>query len=262
MNSVALVLAGVALLAGCAARPTPPAEPTPADPAPTGGLPPLAFEAAQPASPAPPPPSAASGLRELFPFVRVDAAATLVEFDATVPIDPSRTVYLELFVCTPDTREHESLLVTRARPTHVHAALLLAGFQSGTPGSWTFENDRLVPHPPTGSPLHIEFLVNGVAHHPASWVVVEQTGHPLDAAPGSGFVFSGSAFLARGGREGYEADGSGTLLGLCTFGTETIAWRTMHSPESSVEAPAFLASQNVPALATPVIVRITAPRAP
>lgn len=258
MNTAAPLLAWVVLLAGCAAPPAP----RPADRAPIQPVPQQHAEPAPPTPPAPTPPANAAALREIFPFVRAAADARIVEFDASVAIDASRNVFLELFACTPDTREHESLLVTRARPSHVHAALLFAGFESGAPGSWTFENERLVPHAPTGAPLHIEFVVNGVAHDPASWVLIEQTQKLLSDTPGGGFVFAGSAFLARGGREGYEADGSGTLLGLCTFGTETIAWRVMHSPESSVEAPAFLASPNVPPRNTPVLVRITAPRAP
>ena len=96
-------------------------------------------------SPAPPgtPPilgPVARGMVDAFPYVRVDRAAGVVEFDGIVPIDAhdpkTPLVFLEEFVCTPDSREYESLVVTKAKPSHVHAALLLAGGLAGKPGEW------------------------------------------------------------------------------------------------------------------------------
>ena len=85
--------------------------------------------------------------------------AKTVEFDGTVPIDchDPRTprVYLEVAVCTPDTKEHEALVVTRVKPSDVHAALLAAGLEAGEPGTWTWENKKLVAHPPKGGPVEV-----------------------------------------------------------------------------------------------------------
>ena len=41
--------------------------------------------------------------------------------------------WLEQVACAPATREHESLVVVNAKPSHIHAALLMAGFEPGTP---------------------------------------------------------------------------------------------------------------------------------
>ena len=61
----------------------------------------------------------------------------------------------------------------------------------------------------------------------------------------------------RQGRERYEAQGAGTLIGLTTFGTETIAWREVISPEASIQEPEWIADKAVvPAMGTPVTVRI------
>ena len=37
--------------------------------------------------------------------------------------------WLEQIACAPATREHESLMVVKAKPSEVHAALLMAGFE-------------------------------------------------------------------------------------------------------------------------------------
>ena len=41
--------------------------------------------------------------------------------------------WLEQVACMVGTREHESLVVVEAKPSEVHAALLLLGLEPGTP---------------------------------------------------------------------------------------------------------------------------------
>ncbi|TVS09024.1 MAG: hypothetical protein EA423_00575, partial [Phycisphaerales bacterium] len=75
---------------------------------------------------------------------------------------------------------------------------------------------------------------------------------------GEAFVFGGSRIVERAGREWYEADMVGTLVGLSTFGSETVAHVEVHSHASAVEAPRFLArSDVVPPQWTDVTVRLT-----
>jgi len=69
-----------------------------------------------------------------LPHVRFDRAKRFVEFDATVVTRESD--WLELFVCTPRTREYESILVTPAKPRHIHLALLAIGMKPGRPMRW------------------------------------------------------------------------------------------------------------------------------
>jgi hypothetical protein len=249
---------------------------------PTVTHPPKVATPAAPAAPVvqvPPPESAKApdkppqgSLRQLFPHVRADLQARLVEFDGTVPIDchdpQTPVVYLEVTVCTPDTKEHESLVVTPAKPSHVHAALLAAGYQPGKPGSWTWDGQMLSSVPPSGDSLAVSIAYRDAAggagggrdvEVPAtSWIRnAAASGQKFGASPGSRFVFAGSAMVTRQGREVYNSNGSGLLIGLTTFGSETIAWSEVISHEADIMAPEWIADASVvPRFGTPVVVRI------
>jgi hypothetical protein len=220
-------------------------------------------------TPTPPAPAVATAvLTELFPSVRADITGRLIELDGIVPInchDPATPdVYLELMVCSPDTREHESLVMTRAKPSHLHAALLAIGLKPGQPGSWKVEAGKLVPLPPTGDPLAITASYRAtdgseVTCPIADWVITAETHQPF--VPRDAFaprwLFAGSVFVTRRGNEVYDADGAGTVIGLTTFGSEVVAWRDTISPEASIDTPDWIAdAKKVPPAGTPVIVRI------
>lgn len=229
--------------------------------------------APRPSRPAPPSPSASRpAFEEVFPHVRIDRALALVEFDAVVALnfhDPETPdTFLEQIVCLPDTKEHESLVVSRARASEIHAALLLAGLTPGHPGSWRLEDQRLVPIEPTGTPLHIEFVhrdANGqeVSSDPLAWAIDATRGRTLRSHmesrfPGQpAFVFAGSRFVSYNGPEVYDADLAGTVVGLTTFGGETIALREVISHESAIQPPEWLAhNERIPPADTPVRVRV------
>lgn len=156
------IAAGLMMLMGCS---TPPENArvasertTPETATATSAVAPLAPApiTTEPAAVTPPP---SSSLRDVFPHVRVDVSAGIVEFDASVPIDAhdERTplVYLEVVACPPDTKEHESLLVTNARGRDIHAVLLMIGLQSGAPARWDWTGPSLVAHPPSGDAVEI-----------------------------------------------------------------------------------------------------------
>lgn len=238
-----------------------PREPPPATPEHAAAPP--AHEPQRPESPQP------RRVVELFPGVRADLAARVIEFDGIVPLDAhdpaTPIVYLEVMVCTPDTKEHEALVMTRARPSHVHAALLAAGFQPGAPGGWDWDGTRLVPRQPTGDGLEVLFVRRGpdggeIEEPAESWVKRERDGKPLEApATGPRWRFAGSQMVKRGpgGAEVYDADGAGTLVGLTTFGGETIAWHRTISPEATIQEPDLIAdAARVPKAGTAVTVRI------
>lgn len=219
------------------------------------------FVRAQPV-PVPPEVPQEPGLREVFPQVHVDVVNRRVEVEGVVPIvaDDGRggAVYLELIACTPNTREHEVLVVTEARPSHVHAALLLLGLEPGRPGSWRWEGDQLRADPPTGAPVAVEFVLERdgqeVVEPASSWVLNRATGEHFPPGP---WLFAGSRLVPHMGRSVYDADGTGVFIGLTTFGSEVLAWPEMISPEAAVEQPVWVADPSrTPKVDTPVRIRL------
>ncbi len=287
IRAVAFITAS--LLGGCHAPPheaSPPRgpeapPPTPAPPPPRGTEPPPP-DAPRPPVPSsePPPPQSdpalvpAAGFRELFPGVRADLAERVVEFDGFAAVfahDPRTPhVYLEQVACTRNTREHESLVVTDVRPSHIHAALLLIGLTPGHPTRWEVVNNRLTATPPAGDRVRIELVYtdeNGAEHavEPAAWIVNAKTGEHFPAANAEhGWVFGGSRIVERPPPtpDGepitmYDADGAGTVIGLTSFGSEVVDWSTPISPEAQVTPPEWIIDTSVyPDLHTPIVVRI------
>lgn len=273
---VAFAFVWLVLVAGCAQRP-PADETAPIEQA-------KQSETAKSDTPAQP------TFKQLFPHVRADLRAGVVEFDARVtplliPDSQAPLFYLEVLVCTPNTREHETLLVTDARPSNIHAALLAAGLKPGRPGGWRAEPRALdpgavdlVPIAPTGDAVSVRFVVN--AGRPDERVVdpLEWTVQASDVMADSptprtlkahlattGFhVFAGSV-LARhrpDQPETYDADGTGQIVGLHTFGSEVIALTTVMNPDAETEAPEWVADLRpgvIPGPGTPVRVRISRP---
>jgi hypothetical protein len=206
-----------------------------------------------------------------MPHVRVDRHAHTVEFDGYVPINAhiaeAPNLYLEVMVCTPDVRAHESLVASRASPSHVHAALLLIGLTPGKTGSWKWDGERAERIAPEGSPVEVWFVWTDErgeqrADLASDWVISRTDGRRLtETIPENEprWVFAGSRMVSRGGREWYAAEAEGTIVGLHTFTTETIAWRGVMSPSVEVEDPEWIADpERVPKQGTEVVVRIKA----
>lgn len=224
---------------------------------------------AEPPASAPPTAPATKGMTELSPGIRADVSAKAVEFDAEVIVnlsDPKRTVYLEVLACPRNTKEHESLVMTSVKPSMVHAAMLAAGFKPGAPVTWREEAGKSVPTPATGDPVRVEFRwtdpASGEARSagPLEWVKNSKTGERASELKESGgFVFAGSVMVKKPtGGERYDADDAGTLIGLASFGSETVAWTRAFSPDSSVDAPVWIADrERVPKIGTKVVVRLT-----
>jgi hypothetical protein len=177
-------------------------------------------------------------------------------------------VYLEVCVCIPDTKEYESLVMTKAKPSNIHAALLLAGLKPGKPGAWDWSGEKLKAIPPTGDgvTVTVAYQKDGkeIEAPLSDWVIDAGTKKTLtqaaaDQNPADHFVFAGSTMFNKNGREGYTSDIDGCVVGLTTFGGETVAWTGMYNPDSGVESPHWIANaEKVPGFGTAVVVRIRA----
>ena len=191
----------------------------------------------------------ADSWHQLSPGLRVNVARGAVEFDGVVPIDAhqERTplVFLEWLVCTPDTKEHESLVMTKVKPSLIHAALLSIGLEPGKPGSWDWSGKQIVAHAPTGPRVEVRVRRRDVTEGQdiAAWVVNFRSSRTLrEERREQGFVFSGSNIIERGGRAWYQADGDGGVVGLTCFGSELLSWSDMFNPDSGVQEPVWIAN--------------------
>jgi hypothetical protein len=279
---IALVCGCFCLIGGCAQTGKTGETPVPLK---DSGATPVRAEGPAPASKTRPPPpedrgrgredhrletgATVEGLVEVFPGVWVDRQRGVVEVDGRVATDvhdpETPEVWLEVLVCTPDTREHEALVVIDAKAEHVQAGLLLAGFVAGEPGRWEERRGRLEVTPPgdqrggvvgvepTGDRVEVVFVVDGREVDPVSWMVLAGGGDPDRLE----WVFAGSKFRVFRGREVYLAGVEGTVVGLTTFGSEIVGLLAMHHPDSAVEEPGFLAKvEAVPGYGEKVVVRL------
>lgn len=205
----------------------------------------------------------------LFEHVRADVHGRLVEFDAEVsPIlvkdDRAPLLYLEVLTCIPGTREHETLVVSSAKASHVHAALLAVGAKAGTPGGFEWTEKTLRPIEASGSRVDVRFVYddNGQEREidPLEWVVNAGDGRgfrSFEAGRDVGFVFAGSRIVKVAGTERYAGDLGGNIVGLTTFGDEVIGLSKTISPEAAVQAPEWVAKLDaIPPAGTAIKVRV------
>lgn len=253
----------------------------------------IASHAAPPATPQDPPrgaptdqpkPADPTAIGAVFPHLAINPATRTIEVEAFVPIPAeappegttreSLKVYLEQVMClhtslSGGSKEHESLLSTKALALHLHTALLMVEALPGTPakGQWLDDGTYQLTQA-TGTPLKLTLNwndANGAPQEatPLDWIIHAQTReHPDDAD----FVFAGSQRIKvpvpgadpPKSNTHYGGDWEGTAIGLASFGTEVIAWTNAFSHESAIAEPQWIADLNaVPPFGTPVTLRIT-----
>ncbi len=168
--------------------------------------------------------------------------------------------WLEQIACSPGTREHESLVVVEAKPSDVHAALLLAGFEPGVPGRWTYEDGVLGVVPPSGDRLDVLVRyrrADRTIEEPIDrWIRDRRGDHEF---PDDSWVFAGSSLAVNpewmGEGEHYVADMTGSIIGLVTFGDEVIGFSRVVSDQEAISPPEWeVRSDHVPPVGTRVTV--------
>lgn len=187
-------------------------------------------------------------LIELGTGIVVDRSAGEVRVEAEVAADRG---WLEQAVCKAGTREHESLLAVTVAPSRIHAALLLLGLQPGAPGEWRVApggSSAVQRIAPTGTPLELWVRTSSGDVPLSSWIHDPVKGHSF---PGHPWVFAGSRVRSNtksmGPGEYYLADRTGSVVGIVTFGDETIACTSVISDQAEVDAPEWQAkSERMP----------------
>ncbi|MEO1009071.1 MAG: YdjY domain-containing protein [Planctomycetota bacterium] len=216
-----------------------------------------------PAESAPAPPAV-----EAFPGVRLHVGERWIEFDGIVPIDVrerDRTGfvlirYLEAVAVTPASgKDHEALVLTSARPAHVHAALLALGLEPGTPGRVAWDGRFAITSAADGPRVAVTLRPSEAP--PPGEPIEQFITHADDATPfrpGGGdprWVFAGS--LLQDDDTRYVADATGLLVGLHTFGSEVVALTTTLSPDSWIDEPEWIAHpERTPQFGASVTIRL------
>ncbi|MDG2021705.1 MAG: YdjY domain-containing protein [Phycisphaerales bacterium] len=193
---------------------------------------------------------------ELDGGVRAWVGRGRVEFPGMISLDQG---WLEVAVCRRGSREHESIVVTDAVPSVVHAAMLLAGLTPGRPA--TYDEATRLPIPPEGPVISIElrFASPESDGDDAATLPLVSVFEDARASVSPIWVFAGSLVRpnpqSMGPGEYYAADYAGTVVGLSTFGDEVVAVEEVRSPESGVDPPVWRIKQGVlPEIDTPVTV--------
>jgi len=162
------------------------------------------------------------GSRNFAPGVKLDWDKLAVELEAAVVL---RDGPLELFACSPNTREHESILAVPARPTHIFQALGLIGLTPGSPVSYDEKLGRI--RPPTGQPLDLSVRFKQGDEErtvPADrWLKEVESGKPPRSLT---WVFAGSRTLPEGS---FAADLEGTIACVVDFDSALISIGALHS---------------------------------
>ena len=145
-----------------------------------------------------------------FPHIEVDARNKQVR----VACEALRVeTPLEFFCCVAGTNEHEAVLRSAVKPSHLHAALLMIGLEPGEPVRYSEAAKRWIP--PHGPPLRIsvEFEKDGKKASLPAYKLMRsvKTKQPMPALT---WIFAGSRVMDDGN---YAADVTGYLVSIVNF---------------------------------------------
>lgn len=156
------------------------------------------------------------------PNVRIDFGRRQVEVDGEIVM---REGLLELFACSPGTREYESIVRLNTRPVVIFQALGLLGIEPGHPLRLDFETLRTIPA--AGDPIQIEVRYEADEVRRTipieTWMRHSRTKAPLKPQP---WVFAGSLPLDNGN---IAADEEGTIIAVVDFESALIALPRLHT---------------------------------
>ena len=205
-----------------------------------------------------------------LPGVKINLEEWSVDVDSRISLKEG---LLELIACTKDTKEHESIIVVDAKPSHVHTALLLLGAKPGSPAQRQAidpEMTRFRDIPPSGSPVEV-FLVfkdkdGKQVEKPISDFIKASDGHDATAEPAAEggkekfpthtFLFAGSILAGEeGGPRQYLCDSNGNVISISTFGDELLCLPGLHEHANGA-LMWQVDGENLPDLQSKVIMRL------
>lgn len=210
-------------------------------------------EESKPSAPAPQEKKAKGGADEIspemkaaleklnLPKVKINMEEWSVDVQANVCEDFG---LLEVIACLKGTRDHESVVSTEAKPSHIHTALLLLGGVPGSPAmQQMLEGDppRYRTILPSGSPVDVslvikdekgvaterpinELIIRGKDEYDAATQPAAEEDKKKEHFPTKTFLFAGSVLLPAEGDapRRYLADTEGNIVSISTFGDEVL----------------------------------------
>jgi hypothetical protein len=160
-----------------------------------------------------------------FPHVEVDRAANQVRVGAEMVVLDAP---LEFVCVVSGTADHETVIRTAARPSHIHAGLLLLGLEPGEPIRWSEAAETFLP--PSGPPIRV--MISWQEDGQTITRPVESLIRRIDSGevmPPRTWVFTGSRLGPRGE---YAADLTGQVVSLVNF------------ESSMIDVPALVSDSN------------------
>lgn len=145
-----------------------------------------------------------------FPFLEVDARAKQVRVECeSLGVDNP----LEFFLCLAGTVEHEAVLRSKVRPSHLHAALLMLGLEPGEPVRFSESANKWLP--PHGPPLQIsvQFEKDGKQVTLPAYRLMRDMKTKREMPPMT-WIFAGSRMMPG---DVYAADRTGYIVSVVNF---------------------------------------------
>lgn len=159
-----------------------------------------------------PAPAAAPATRPAvkFPAIEIHVKARRVRVDCEA-LDVKTP--LEFFLCASGSSEHESVLRSPVKPSHLHAALLMIGLTAGEPVRYSEAAQKWLP--PQGPPLaiHCVFEKNGQPQLVPAYRLMRDIRSKREMPPTT-WIFTGSRLMDGGA---YAADRTGYLISVVNF---------------------------------------------
>ena len=219
-----------------------------------------------------------------LPGLVADTENRRIDLDAKICLDKG---LLELVACTEDTKEHESIVVVKASPKIIHAALLLIGANNGGPGRVEpvdEEQTQWRQIPPRGDALAVSLLITNAdgdrVERPIQDFIRRAEpveGAALDANDDtqetkgdaaedqsifSRFLFAGSVVMQDDqGNKRYSAEESGHVVSISTFGDEVVCLPD-HMSKDNNALVWEVDPRHLPAVGTKVVLRLTLEKKP
>jgi hypothetical protein len=183
-----------------------------------------------------------------MPGISINPTERYVDIKSQICLDEGA---LEFIACTKDTKEHESIVMIQARPSHIHAALLLLGAKNGNPAMrrpLDKEMTQWEDIPPKGDPIFVSLAWKNpdgsLTERPLGDFLKrteENDGLPTPEREKQKFpeffVFAGSHLGdASETPRKYFADISGHAISISTFGDELLCLPNFHGQENEALA--------------------------